>query len=210
MKHLFTLLALIATMTAGSQTYPWNPDSDSNGFINFSDLLELLAIYGNEFVLEELPCEIDGDTLYAAAYNLGDKEYLDCVRTCRLNNAAIPDIHLFGLFADSLINSIAQDLTPNSFNCNNPNSNASVSERFWLQFNPASIYAPLWNCKWEFDCDSSVWSGIRHTENHYMPNQSWGTISGTTTNTWEEPATTTGSMNQCVCVGLVGANVVTE
>ncbi|MDC1486205.1 hypothetical protein N8134_01540 [Flavobacteriales bacterium] len=100
----------LIAVSAGAQTYPWNPDSDSNGFVNFTDLLELLAIYGNEFVLDELPCEIDGDTLYAAAYNAGEKSYLECVRTCRLNNAAIPDLDLFALFADSIIHSYDQTL----------------------------------------------------------------------------------------------------
>ena len=197
-------------MSAGAQTYPWNPDSDSNGFVNFTDLLELLAIYGNEFVLDELPCEIDGDTLYAAAYNAGEKSYLECVRTCRLNNAAIPDLDLFALFADSIIHSYDQSLEPNWSTCENPNWTPIYTEGFWLRYtNPAYSQAPSWKCEWQYDCDSSSWSGIRRSQS--IINPLGGSINGTVENVVNgELVLSTPQRNQCVCVGLVGANVVAE
>ena len=210
MKHLFTLLALLASMTAGAQTYQWNPDSDSNVFINFLDLLELLAIYGNEFILEELPCEINGDTLYAAAYNSGEKSYLECARTCRMNNASIPDLELFALFADSIIHSYEQGLEPNWSTCENPSWTPNYSEGFWLRYNnPVQSQAPSWKCEWQYDCDGSSWAGIRRSQS--VLNILGGSINGTVENPVNgELVLSTPQRNQCVCVGLVGANVVTE
>ena len=51
MKHLFTLLALIACFFALSMSaqFPYNPDSDSDNLIGTVDLLSLLPLYGSEF-----------------------------------------------------------------------------------------------------------------------------------------------------------------
>ena len=51
MKHLFTLLALIASMTAGAQT-PYNPDSDGDNMIGINDVLDFLPYFGSEFFPE--------------------------------------------------------------------------------------------------------------------------------------------------------------
>ncbi|MDA8607001.1 hypothetical protein N9L13_08240 [Flavobacteriales bacterium] len=48
MKHLFTLLALIATMTARAQA-PYNPDTDGDQYITTQDLMSMLAVFGGPF-----------------------------------------------------------------------------------------------------------------------------------------------------------------
>ena len=209
MKHLMTLIALVVAVTAGAQSYPWNPDSDSNGLINFADLLEFLAIYGNEFVLEELPCDIDGDTLFAAAYSAGSKSYIDCVKSCRLNNAIIPDLDLFALFADSLILSLGNEINSEEWwSCDSPNWEPSINRRFWLRYNyPASVYAPTWECEWKYDCDQSAWTGVRRSQSRLQVNAAY--INGAMEYFNDGviiPADPV--MHQCVCVGLIDATYV--
>jgi hypothetical protein len=51
MKHILALVMCCFALAASAQSlvYPYNPDSDSNGFINHEDLLDFLPLYGQEF-----------------------------------------------------------------------------------------------------------------------------------------------------------------
>ena len=79
MKHLLTLLALIASMTAGAQTYPWNPDSNADEFIGFTDILDILAVYGAEFSPENLICNSDSSSVIIYT---GQLRFPQCVKSC--------------------------------------------------------------------------------------------------------------------------------
>jgi hypothetical protein len=54
MKHLLTLLAVLFSLTAYSQTNIYNPDSDDDGLITAEDLLIFLSLYNTPF--EPNPC----------------------------------------------------------------------------------------------------------------------------------------------------------
>jgi microcystin-dependent protein len=54
MKHLLTCLALIFAINSGAQSYPWNPDSGNDQFIGYTDFLDILSIYGNDFSPSEI------------------------------------------------------------------------------------------------------------------------------------------------------------
>jgi len=79
MKHLMTLLALVVAVTAGAQTYPWNPDSNNDQLIGFTDFLELLAVYGTSFTPENIIC--DADSSNAMIY-VGEKNFVQCSNSC--------------------------------------------------------------------------------------------------------------------------------
>ena len=55
MKYLITLLIAALSLNAFGQTdgweypFPYNPDGDTDGYIGLNDLLDLLALYGNEY-----------------------------------------------------------------------------------------------------------------------------------------------------------------
>ena len=54
MKHLLTAIAccFALSMSAQSDAFPFNPDSDGDGFITVQDLLALLSDFGMEAVVE--------------------------------------------------------------------------------------------------------------------------------------------------------------
>ena len=54
-------MAKMAVAQEQSITYPYNPDSNDDGFIETLDLLDLLGIYSSPFVPSEL--YIDGTSL---------------------------------------------------------------------------------------------------------------------------------------------------
>jgi hypothetical protein len=54
MKHLLTLLAVLFSLTAYSQSNIYNPDSDDDGLITAEDLLIFLSLYDTPF--EPNPC----------------------------------------------------------------------------------------------------------------------------------------------------------
>lgn len=65
MRHLLTSLALLATFAAvgqGVYTYPqWNPDANYSGFIEASDLLSMLTVFGQPFAFNDTAsCEYNG------------------------------------------------------------------------------------------------------------------------------------------------------
>ena len=75
-----TLMVLVVAVTAGAQvTYPWNPDSNADEFIGFTDILDLLAVYGSEFSPENIICNTDSSS---AMVYLGDKNFVNCSNSC--------------------------------------------------------------------------------------------------------------------------------
>jgi hypothetical protein len=55
MKHILTLSLCFLALSLSAQTdgweypFPYNPDGDADGYVTLSDLLDLLALYGNEY-----------------------------------------------------------------------------------------------------------------------------------------------------------------
>ena len=80
MKHLLTLTALLVSTAIFAQlpTMPWNPDENGDQFVGLTDLLELLAVYGQEF--ENAIVSEDGES---AIMYMGDLEYPLCALACR-------------------------------------------------------------------------------------------------------------------------------
>ena len=79
MKHFFTISLCFLALSLSAQTdgweypFPYNPDGDSDGYITLSDLLDLLALYGNEY-----PDSFHYDDS-GALLHLGQMEYRECM-----------------------------------------------------------------------------------------------------------------------------------
>ena len=62
MRLLFTALACLLSVSITAQeqviTYPYNPDADTDSLIAVPDMLDLLVLFGNEFIPE--PVTVDG------------------------------------------------------------------------------------------------------------------------------------------------------
>ena len=57
MRYLLTSLLCVLTLSLTAQVdipFPYNPDTDSDGYIGINDLMELLSIYGEEFNSDQL------------------------------------------------------------------------------------------------------------------------------------------------------------
>ena len=57
MKRILTLLVCATALSAGAQIpyeFPYNPDADNDAFISTTDLVEFLALFGQDFTSEEL------------------------------------------------------------------------------------------------------------------------------------------------------------
>lgn len=56
MRHLLACLAILAAFNVGAQTetsnFPYNPDSDGDGFVGVADILELLNSFGQAFQVQ--------------------------------------------------------------------------------------------------------------------------------------------------------------
>ena len=66
MRYLTTLLFAALSLNAVGQIewdFPYNPDADNDAFVSSTDLLELLAIYGQEFSSDELYLSQDSTSL---------------------------------------------------------------------------------------------------------------------------------------------------
>ena len=72
MNRLLIVIAFLCTVAINAQQpiveYPYNPDSDSDSLIGYSDLLDFLPYYGSQFISAEIL--INGVTL---------TEYLDAI-----------------------------------------------------------------------------------------------------------------------------------
>jgi len=62
MRLLFTALACLLSVSLSAQeqviTYPYNPDGDSDSLIAVPDMMDILTLFGNEFIPE--PVMVDG------------------------------------------------------------------------------------------------------------------------------------------------------
>ena len=56
MKHLLTAIACFLAVAGSAQT-PYNPDSDGNSYITITDLMSVLAVYGEQFTPNFLDTE---------------------------------------------------------------------------------------------------------------------------------------------------------
>ena len=114
MRYLFALLFAALSLNAVGQVeypYPYNPDSDSDGFIGINDLLDLLSIYAEEFSAGVLATDS-----ISAIYYTGEMDYWDCASSCvgLRGNWKILDHHLVGSYKPEL---------------------ASQGSNIWLDFN---------------------------------------------------------------------------
>ena len=64
MKHLLTLLAVLFSLTAYSQTNIYNPDSDDDGLITVEDLMIFLSNFASEFTPAPCNCGCYADPFY--------------------------------------------------------------------------------------------------------------------------------------------------
>ena len=83
MKHILTLSLCLLALSLSAQTdgweypFPYNPDGDADGYVTLSDLLDLLALYGNEY-----PDSFHYDDSGAILY-LGQLSGHDCYNQAR-------------------------------------------------------------------------------------------------------------------------------
>ena len=76
MRRIYALLLAIGSVTATAQIeFPYNPDSNHDGWIGLSDLLEVLALYDDLFSVGNAYSDSSGAVLY-----LGNATYASCVR----------------------------------------------------------------------------------------------------------------------------------
>ena len=64
MKHLLTLLAVLFSLTAYSQTNIYNPDSDDDGLITVEDLMSFLSNFASEFTPAPCNCGCYANPFY--------------------------------------------------------------------------------------------------------------------------------------------------
>ena len=82
MRYLFALLFAALSFNAVGQIqydFPYNPDADNDAFVSSTDLLELLAIYGEAFSTDELYLSQDSTSLIV---HVGDMSPFDCHVAC--------------------------------------------------------------------------------------------------------------------------------
>ena len=81
MRYLITLFFAALSLNAIGQIqydFPYNPDADNDAFVSSTDLLELLAIYGEAFSTDELYLSQDSTSLIVY---VGDLMRQDCSNT---------------------------------------------------------------------------------------------------------------------------------
>jgi hypothetical protein len=82
MRYLITLLFAALSFNAVGQIqydFPYNPDADNDAFVSSTDLLELLAIYGEAFSTDELYLSQDSTSLIVY---VGDLDKIKCASAC--------------------------------------------------------------------------------------------------------------------------------
>ena len=82
MRYLTTLLLAALSLNAVGQIewdFPYNPDADNDSYVTSTDLLELLALYGQEFSSDELYLSQDSTSLIV---NVGDLHSIECLSAC--------------------------------------------------------------------------------------------------------------------------------
>ena len=82
MRHLIALLFASISLFSYAQIdwdFPYNPDSDNDGYIYSEDLLDLPAIYGQEYSSDELYLSQDSSSLIVY---VGDLDKIKCGAAC--------------------------------------------------------------------------------------------------------------------------------
>jgi hypothetical protein len=80
MKRLIAMMMCAVSLGAAAQIdwdFPYNPDGNNDGYIFSEDLLDLLAVYGQEFNSEELYLSQDSSSLIVFVGELIAQECLD-------------------------------------------------------------------------------------------------------------------------------------
>ena len=103
MKLSFTTLALW-TLSLGAFAQfqvpvPYNPDGNADGFIALPDLLDFLALYGNDYSPESLATDSS-----SAIIHMGRGDYFDCASWCSSldGNWKVMDEILVGRYKDQI------------------------------------------------------------------------------------------------------------
>ena len=83
MKQLLACLAILAAFNVTAQVdglqRPYNPDSEPDGYIGVGDVLEVLSIFGNEFISATLNSDSTsaiGEAPYSNHHNGTKPQYL--------------------------------------------------------------------------------------------------------------------------------------
>ena len=83
MKNLLALIAILASTNVYGQVngfqMPYNPDVEPDGFIGISDVLEMLVLFGNEFLPENFYVSNDSSHI---VLNQGQMNYFKCSAEC--------------------------------------------------------------------------------------------------------------------------------
>lgn len=83
MKHFLSLLLLSLSIGAFGQIenfqLPYNPDSEPDGFVGVSDVLALLAVFGQPF--DAAPTFFNGDSSHVVV-DVGVMNYVECMGAC--------------------------------------------------------------------------------------------------------------------------------
>ena len=100
MKKLLLGISLICSIGLQAQSWPWNPDFDSDGVIGTVDLLALLTIYNTEFEAQLLVTDSSSALIY-----VGDMDLWDCAGTCSAleGNWKVMDEKILGNFKEDIL-----------------------------------------------------------------------------------------------------------
>ncbi|MDC3198200.1 fibrobacter succinogenes major paralogous domain-containing protein [bacterium] len=100
MKKILLLCGLVCSLGANAQSWPWNPDFDTDGVIGTVDLLALLAVYNTEFEAQLLVTDSSSALIY-----VGDMDLWDCAGTCSAleGNWKVMDEKILGNFKEDII-----------------------------------------------------------------------------------------------------------
>ena len=110
MKRLLALMLCAVSLGVGAQTeypYPYNPDGNNDGFINLSDLLDLLVLYNTEFSAGVLTTDSTSAIFYT-----GQMDFWDCASSCvsLTGNWKVLDKDLVGAYKYEISSNTPNDI----------------------------------------------------------------------------------------------------
>ena len=111
---------------------------DLNNVIGLNDLLALLTVYGNEWTVDAG----DDAEFDIAAYYAGEMDLMQCITTCRSNNAAIMSVEEYALFRDSVDLAMGYDEVNNACSfCSSSYCSASFVRQAYCRNNSILVMA---------------------------------------------------------------------